>query len=142
KEWRADTNARTGKPLREDREKRAGENGETGNEKEQIVEQEAGLARNKRVEMILAGQIIAILDVGREAHDQDDGHEADKPWTDLRVGEGMDRTDHAAPRKERAENTEQKRGEHQPNVPDLHHAAFFLHHDGVKESRACKPRQE
>ena len=60
----------------------------------------------------------------------------------MRIGEGVDGTDDAAAREERAENAEKERGENQPDVPDLHHAALFLHHDGVKESGASEPRKQ
>ncbi len=54
----------------------------------------------------------------------------------------MNRADYAAARQECPEDAKQKRAEHQPHVPDLHHAALFLHHHGVQERRARQPRQE
>ena len=48
----------------------------------------------------------------------------------------MHGTDDAAAGEECPENREPERGEDEPHIPDLQHAAFFLHHDGVEEGGA------
>ena len=54
----------------------------------------------------------------------------------------MDRTDDSASREERSQNREPEGREHQPHVPRLQHAALFLHHHRVQESRTGKPRHK
>ena len=69
-------------------------------------------------------------------------NKAHEPGTDLRIGESVHGTDDAAAREERAENAEQERGENEPDVPDLHHAALLLHHHRVKKGSAGKPGKQ
>ena len=54
----------------------------------------------------------------------------------------MDGTHHTAAREECSQNAEEEGAEHEPDVPDLHHAALLLHHDGVKESGASEPGKQ
>src|SRR5258708_6219402 len=65
-ERRTDADAVAGEPFGKDRKKRAGQNGNAGDEEEQVVKEEAGFAGDHRIELIFALQIIAILDVGNE----------------------------------------------------------------------------
>src|SRR6267378_2764678 len=60
----------------------------------------------------------------------------------MRIRKRVNRTDNAAASKEGAKNAEQEGAEDQPDVPDLHHAALFLHHHAVQKSRAGKPGEQ
>src|SRR5258708_24916594 len=60
----------------------------------------------------------------------------------MRIRKRVNRTDNAAASKEGAKNAEQEGAEDQPDVPDLHHAALFLHHHGVQKSRAGEPGEQ
>ena len=71
-------------PFGEHGEKRSPKNGEASGQENQIVEEEARFARDERIELIVAAQIIAILVPGREADDQNDREKADRTsrrWT-------------------------------------------------------------
>src|ERR1700757_1094519 len=54
----------------------------------------------------------------------------------------MHGTDDAAAREEGTEDAEQEGGKDQPDVPNLHHAALFLHHHGMEEGGAGEPRKQ
>ncbi len=54
----------------------------------------------------------------------------------------MDGADQAGAGEQRSEQGEQKRGEDEPDVPGLHHAALFLHHYRVQEGGSGEPGHE
>ncbi len=54
----------------------------------------------------------------------------------------MHRADHAGARQQRPEDAQHERGEDEPDVPHLHHAALFLHHHGMQKRRAGDPGQQ
>src|ERR1700716_4589916 len=54
----------------------------------------------------------------------------------------MYRADDSAASEKRSEDCKPERGEDQPHIPDLQHAAFFLHHHGMQEGRAREPGHE
>ena len=122
-------------PFGKYRKQRSPENREARGEKDQIVEQEARFARDERIELIIAAQIIAILPVRGEADHENNDQEADEPAANGRFRKRMHGTDDAGAREHRPENAQHESDEHQPDVPDLHHAALFLHHHGVQEKR-------
>src|ERR1700719_4400056 len=68
KERRTYADARTGKPLRKYGKQRPREHRDAGNQQNQIVEEEAGFARNHRVKLIFALEVIAIFHVGHKAN--------------------------------------------------------------------------
>jgi len=78
-EGRANADARGREPLRKDRESVPERTGDAGHQEKQIIEQEAGLAGDHGVELILALQVVVIFDIGDETHHQRQQHEADKP---------------------------------------------------------------
>src|ERR1700733_6224217 len=121
------------------REPCAPEHGEAEQYEEKVVEQETRLARDERFELVLAAQMLFILDEEKDEDREADGEEPREPVSDRRLREGVDRADDAASREERSENCKPEGGEDQPHVPDLQHAALFLHHDGVQEGGADEP---
>ncbi len=128
--------------LAEDGEERAPEDGEAGGEQDHVVEQEAGLAADEGLELVFGLQVVAVAEEGEEADGEDDEDEGVEPVADVRLGEGVDGADQAGAGEQRAEDGEHEGGEDEPDVPVLHHAALFLHHDGVQEGGAGEPGHE
>ena len=124
------------------REPRAPQHGEAEQHKKEVVEQETRLARNQRLQFVLAAQVIFVLEEEENEDREGDRQEPCEPASDRRLREGVDGTDDAAAGEERSENRQPERGEDQPHVPDLQHAALFLHHDGMQEGGADEPRHE
>ena len=140
--WRAHADLAAGNRFGDDREKSAPKNSEAGGEKNQVVEEKAGFSRDHGIELIVAAQIITILDE-RQSTDRDgQNQKTDEPVADGRLREGMDGTDDAAAREKRAQDAEEERGEDEPDVPHLHHAALFLHHHGVEKRGAGEPGEQ
>src|SRR5438128_12687630 len=54
----------------------------------------------------------------------------------------MYRANYTATREKRTKDRQHECGKDQPHIPDLQHAALFLHHDRMQECRAREPRQE
>src|SRR2546425_8226885 len=54
----------------------------------------------------------------------------------------MYRADYTATREKRTKDGEHECGEDQPHIPDLQHAALFLHHHRMEKCRAREPRQK
>ena len=74
-EWSADADSVARKPFGKNRKQRAGKNGDAGDEQNQIVKEETGFARDDGIELVFALQVIAILEVGSEADEQNDALE-------------------------------------------------------------------
>ena len=66
-ERRAHADFATLHPFRKDWEERAPQHGEARGQQNEIVEQKARFARDQRIELIVAAQVIAIFPVCREA---------------------------------------------------------------------------
>src|SRR5208282_1026597 len=141
-EGRADADFISRKGLGDDREERAPENGEASGQQDQIVEEEVGFAGDHGIELVVALQVVAILQIGDHAHGQNKDEEAGEPLADGRLREGVHGADYAAAGEESAEDAEHEGDEDQPDVPDAHHAALFLHHHGMQESGAGDPGHE
>ena len=54
----------------------------------------------------------------------------------------MHGADNSAAGQERSQNRQPERGEDQPHVPHLQHAALFLHHHRMQKCRAGQPRHQ
>src|SRR5579859_5897211 len=91
---------------------------------------------------MFAAQMLAVSDVKEEANHERDAQEPKEPFADGRLRERMHRTYDAAPRQERSQNGKHERGEDQPHIPSLQHAAFFLHHYRMQERRPREPWEE
>ena len=128
--------------LAEDGEERAPEDGEAGDEQDEVVEEEAGLAGDEGLELVLGLEVVVLVEEGEEADGEDDDEEGGEPVADGALREGVDGADDAGAGEQRAEDGEHEGGEDEPDVPALHHAALFLHHDGVQEGGAGEPGQE
>src|SRR5690348_4290969 len=129
-------------PFGKDRKKRSPQYGKTRGEKNQIVKEKTGLARNERIQLIVASQIIAILIPSSEAGQKNYPEKGDKPPADRRLCKRMHRTDDTGARQHRAEDAQHEGYENEPDIPSLHHAALFLHHHRMQESRASDPWQQ
>jgi len=117
--------------FRNDGKERAPEDGEADHEQEKIVEQETGFARDQRFQLVFRLEMRAVLDEEKRTDRQrqkDEGHE---PGADRRLGKGVHRTDHTRSREEGSEQAKLEGGEDERHVPDLQHAALFLHDDGM-----------
>ncbi len=125
--------------LGEHGEERSPENGEAGQQQDQVVEEEAGLARAEGLEVVLGLQVVVLAEEGEEADDEGEHQEADEPVADGALREGVDAGDQAGAREQRAQDGEHEGDEDEPDVPALHHAALLLHHDGVQEGGAGEP---
>ncbi len=141
-EGRADGDAIALNVFGEDREERAPEDGEAGGEQDQVVEEEAGLAGDEGLELVLGPEVVAVVDEGEEADGEDDDQEDPEPGADGGLGKGVDGADQSGAGEQGAEDGEHEGGEDEPDVPALHHAALLLHHDGVQEGGAGEPGHE
>src|SRR3984957_4552906 len=139
---RPNADPRSRHPLRKHRKQRARQNCHARNQQNQVVKQKARLARNDRIELILTLQIIAILDIRREANNQNHRQKPDKPISNARLRKRMHRTHNSTSRQRRPQNAQHERQENEPDVPNLHHAALFLHYHRVQKRRARQPRQQ
>src|ERR1039458_7658071 len=128
--------------LRQDREKRAPQYGEADHEQEEIVEQETGFARHQRFQFVLALQVRPVRYKEKGADRQGQPDEDQEPGADRGLREGVHRTDHTRAREEGPEHGEQEGREGERHVPDLQHAALFLHHDGMQKRCAGEPGHE
>src|SRR5258708_23262399 len=97
----------SGEPFRKYREERMVKNGNTRDQQDQVVEQKARFAGNNRVELVLTLQVITVLEICSDAHQQDDSHEPNEPAADLCICERMHPADHSAARQEWPEDTQQ-----------------------------------
>src|ERR1019366_7798388 len=92
--------------------------------------------------MMVAPQVITLQDVSEGADRKHDTHEYHEPCADRRLGKSVHRAHETCPREQRPEEREQECGEDEPDIPALHHAFLFLHHDGVQKGSAGEPRHE
>src|ERR1019366_7934038 len=88
------------------REPGAPQHGEAEQHKQKVVEQEARLAGDQRLEFVFAAQVLLVFEEEENKNCEADGEEPGKPASDRRLREGVDGTDDAAAGKERAENRE------------------------------------
>src|SRR6267378_1431222 len=141
-ERRTHADARTRQPFRKYRKEGPRKDCDARHQQKQVVEQKARFTRNHRVQLVLALEIVAILDIGPKANREYQHQETHKIVSDARLRKSVNRANHAAARQQRPEDAEHERGENQPDVPNLHHPALFLHHHRMQESRARQPRQQ
>src|SRR5947209_2845133 len=129
-------------PLRKNGEESSPKHREASGQEYQIIEEEAGFARDQGFKLVFRVQMIAVFHIEEQADAQADDQHADEPCADTGLRKSMYRGHHAAAGEESAQDRKQERDENQPDVPGLHHAAFFLHHHRVQESGAAQPWQQ
>src|SRR5208337_378920 len=125
--------------LRQDREKRAPQDGEADDQQKEIVEQETRFARNQRLQLVLALEMRPVRHQKKAADRQGQKDEDQKPRANRGLRESVHRTDHSRTREECPQHRKQKRRENERHVPHFQHAAFFLHHDGMQKRGAGEP---
>ncbi len=118
------------------------QNSEASQNEQQIIEQETRFARDERCQFVFAGQIRLVGKEESGENDENDYQEPLEPSANRGLREGVNRIQHAAASQVRPEDGEPERGEDQPHVPDLQHAALLLHHDRVQEGGASEPGQQ
>src|ERR1700719_2780506 len=91
---------------------------------------------------MLAPQVGLVFEKEIEESGEANDQKPSKPLPDRGLRECMNGTDDSAAGEECSQYCEPEGGENQPRVPDLQHAALFLHHDGVKKSCAREPRHQ
>ena len=88
---------------------------------------------------MLAAQVRLVHQEEIEERGEGDDQEPSEPFPYRRLREGVDGADNPTTREEGPEDGKPERSEDEPHVPDLQHAAFFLHHHGMQESGAGEP---
>ena len=84
--------------LREDGEKRAPEDGEAGEQEDEVVEEENGFAGDEGFEFVFGAQVVALQEEGEKADGEDDDEEGGEPVADGALREGVDGGDDAGTR--------------------------------------------
>ena len=141
-ERRADGNLVPGEVLADDREERSPQHCEAARQQDDVIEEEAGLARDHGIELGLAAQVVLAAhdQVGRDPDaDHQEPHEVD---ADVGLRECVNGADQPAARHHRPEDAKEEGRGNQNDVPDLHHALLLLHHHRVQEGRAGQPGQQ
>src|SRR5580704_3717749 len=91
---------------------------------------------------MLRFEVISLQQESEEADGEDNHEKGSEPAADGRLGEGVDGTNQAGSREVGSQDAEQEGAKDEPDIPVLHHAAFFLHHDRVQKRSARKPGHE
>ncbi len=86
--------------------------------------------------------MIPLPQEGEEADGEHDHQKGSEPAADGRLGKGVDGTDQAGTGQVGAQDAQHEGAEDEPDVPVLHHAALFLHHDRVQKGGAGEPGHE
>ena len=128
--------------LRDHRKQRAPQDGDAACQQQQVVQHEAGFARDDVVHLRGALEIVEAREDQPHGGGNADGQERREVVADRRFGEGVDRIDHAGARHHGAEDAEEERGRDQHHVPDAQHALLLLHHHGVQVGGGTEPGQE
>ena len=90
---------------------------------EQVVQQEGGLARHRRIDATGRTQLVAAPgDEADTRRTRTVPRKAEQPRPDARLRERVHRVDHARTGEERAEDGEAERREHERQVPDAQHS--------------------
>src|SRR5580704_49034 len=129
-------------PFGKNGKERAPEHSKARGEQDQIVEQKAGFAGDERIQLIVTAKVIAIHPPGGKTDNENQRKETNEPRSDGGLRERMNGTDGAGTREQRSENGEHIGDEDEPDVPDFHHAALFLHHHRVQESGGGNPGKQ
>src|SRR5215468_7227731 len=91
---------------------------------------------------MFAAKMVTIPDVEEQTDNKNKKQKPSKPFADWRLSKGVDRINDSAPGKKSSQNGKHERGENEPHIPRLQHAALLLHHHGMQEGRSREPREE
>src|SRR6266851_3659885 len=118
------------------------QNRKASRQQNQVIEQEARLARHQRLQPVLRLQMVLLLEERKQTNRKHNHDEPIEPATNRRLRERMHRTHNPRPRQQRPQNRQHERREDQPHIPALHHPALLLHHHRVQKRRPCQPRHQ
>ena len=138
-EWSAHRDLVAVVPLRQDREHRAPQYGETGDQQHQVVKEEAALARDDGSHLAVGLQVGQAVENQIQRSRQRDDDKRHEVAADIGLREGMNGIDEAAARQCRSEDRHRVGCDDQHHIPDLQHAFLFLHHHRVKIGGADQP---
>jgi hypothetical protein len=112
--------------FHDDREQRAPQDGETAGEQNEVVEEEAGFARDDAFQLDFAFQIRQTPENGNRGKRRGGEQEGGEVRLHRRLRKGVNGCNQPGARQRGAQNAEQERGRNQHHVPNFHHALFSL----------------
>ncbi len=128
--------------LTQNREQRSPQHHKASHQQNQIVEQKTRLAAHQRLQLVLALQMVHVHEERKQTNRKHNQDEPVEPVTNRALRKRMHRTHNPRPRQQRPQDRQHKRGEDQPHIPRLHHAALLLHHHRVQKRRPRQPRHQ
>src|SRR6266851_7941609 len=118
------------------------QNRKASRQQNQVIEQEARLARHQRLQPVLRLQMVLLLEERKQTNRKHNHDEPIEPATNRQLSKRMHRAHDPRSRQQRPQNRQHKRREDQPHIPALHHPALLLHHHRVQKRRSRQPRHQ